>query len=301
MRCGGFFHGFSFGMGFELMRRVIVPAILVATPLVLWWWLGPEKPECDSARSQAARTAVAQAVDRIRQERGDLRRAAVLHLTNDSTDFVTRELRDRLMNGGLLDMDGTPAVEKIRNLLNLRNPGVFSVDAAMEYGRDENLDVVITGEIKSFETVKGHAVLDGRLQFVRMADGHVTEIPLSNAADEGLVGEIAEKVSSDLTGKPSASLSLSTRVILMVLAIIFLPVFVFPILKRVMSRDSNVATAVALVLLLIADGVIISMALGTSGTFCGLAVFLTALAASFGYDLFMLSYAQLSRPSLPTA
>ena len=63
MKFGGLFQGFSFGAGFELMRHVVVPAILVATPLMLWWWLGPEKPSCDSARQLAARSAIAQAAE----------------------------------------------------------------------------------------------------------------------------------------------------------------------------------------------------------------------------------------------
>ena len=151
MKCGGFFHGFSFGAGFELMRRVIVPAILVATPLVLWWWLGPEKPKCDSARSQAARVAVAQVADRIRAERGDIRRAVVLHFTNDSTDYVTRTLRERLMDGGLLDLDGTPPGEKIRSLFNLRNPGTYDVEAAIKYGKKRGLGAVSdTGALEAF-------------------------------------------------------------------------------------------------------------------------------------------------------
>ena len=59
------------------------------------------------------------------------------------------------------------------------------------------------------------------------------------------------------------------------------------------------ATAAVLIALLVIDGVIISIILGTSGTFFGLATFLIALAAAFGYDLYMLSYAQLCRPALP--
>ena len=300
MRYGGFLHGFSFGAGFELMRRVIVPAILVATPLILWWWLGPEKPKCDSARNLAARTAVAQAAERIRTERGDIRRAAVLHLANDPTDFVTKTLRDRLMDGGLLDLDGTPPSEKVRNLLNLRNPGVYDVEVAKEYGKRNDLAAVIIGCIDLFETVKGKAVLEGKLKFIRIGDGSVVEIPLTNAASGGgAIAEIAKKVGTDIGGEESAPLSLTTRILLMALSIFCLPIIVFPFLKLVMRRDSNLATAVALIALLAVDGFIISAALGTSGTFCGLAVFLITLAGAFGYDLFMLSYAQLCRPPMP--
>ena len=66
MKFGGLFNGFSFGAGFALMRHVIVPAILVAAALSVWWWLGPEKPSCDSARQQAAHAAVEQAARQIR-------------------------------------------------------------------------------------------------------------------------------------------------------------------------------------------------------------------------------------------
>ena len=302
MRLGGLLHGFSFGAGFELMRHVIVPAIIVSTPLMLWWWLGPEKPSCDSARQLAARSAIAQAAERIRAERGEIRRAAVFHLANDPSDYVTLSLRARLMEGGLLDLDGTPPSEKIRNLLNLRNAGVFDVDKAMEYGKSNGLDAVITGTLDEFETVKGKAVLKGQLKFVRVAKGDVVDIPFSDGASGGgAAAEIAKAVASGVSGGESAPTSLTTRILLLALSIFILPILVFPFLKMAMGRDSNAAAATALVLLLAADGFIISAALGTSGTFCGLAVFIVVFAAAFGYDLFMLSYAQLRRPPSPGA
>ncbi len=297
MRLGGLFNGFSFGAGFELMRRVIAPAILVATPLMLWWWLGPEKPSCDSARQLAARSAIAQATERIRAERGDIRRAAVLHLANDPSDYVTLSLRSHLAEGGLLDLDGTPPSEKIRNLLNLRNEGLFDVEKAIEYGKSHGLDAVLIGILDEFETVKGKAVLRGQLKFVRIAKGDVVDIPFSdNASGGGSAAEIAKVVAG--TGEPP-SLSLTTRILLLSLSIFLLPILAFPFLKMAMGRNSNVAAATALIILLAIDGFIISAALGTSGTFCGLAVFLIVFAAAFGYDLFMLSYAQLRRPPSP--
>ena len=302
MRFGGLFHGFSFGAGFELMRHVIVPAILVATPLMLWWWLGPEKPSCDSARQLAARSAIAQATERIRAERGDIKRAAVLHLANDSTDYVTHSLRSRLMEGGLLDLDGTPPSEKIRNLFNLRNEGVFDETKAVEYGKSHGLDAVVTGILDEFETVKGKAIIKGKLKFVRIAKGDVVDIPLSGGASGGgSAAEIAKIVAGVAEGDDPPPLSLTTRIFLLALSIFLLPILTFPFLKMAMSRDSNAAAATALVILLAIDGFIISAALGTSGTFCGLAVFIVVLAAAFGYDLFMLSYAQLRRPPSPGA
>lgn len=285
---GGIFHGFSFGVGFELMRRVIAPVILVSIPLLLWWWLGPEKPKCDSARREAARIAVAQVVDRIRAERGDIKRAAVLHFTNDSTDFVTLTLRERLMEGGLLDLDGTPVGEKFRNLLNFRNQGTYDVEDAIKYGRSHKLDAVIIGSIDRFETVKGGVELTGNVKFIKI-DGGIIEIPLTN-----------NKIQDGIPPPDSTeTMSLAMRIFISAVCVFLVPVFSFPFLKLVMRKDSNMATASLLIALLVIDGIIISIMLGTGGTFFGLAVFLIALAVSFGYDLYMLSFAQLCRPALP--
>lgn len=294
MSCGGFFHGFSFGAGFELMRRVIVPVILVATPLVLWRWLGPEKPTCDAVRSQAARVAAVQVAERIHDERGDVRRAAVRHFTNDPTDVITETLREQLMGRGTLDLDGTPLLEKIRNLLNLRNHGVYDVEEAIKYGKRHKLDAVVIGAVDLFETVKGDAVLTGTVKFVKVASGEVVDIPLTDR-------KFKKPDGTTTVGGGVDVLPFWQRLLAMALGIVAVPILFFPFLKLIMRRDSNLATAGVLVSLLAVDGVIISIMLGTGGTFFGLAVFLIALAAAFGYDLFMLSYAQLCRPALPGA
>ena len=291
---GGFFHGFLHGAGFELVRRIVVPAVLVATPLVLWWWLGPEKPTCDAVRTQAGRFAVAQVVNRIHDVRGEARRAAVLHFANDPTDFITKTLRERLMDGGTLDLDGTPTREKIRALLNLRNDGIYDVDEAVKHGKRRKLDAVIVGTIDQFETVKGKAVLTGNVKFVRVASGEVVDIPLT---DQAIL-----KPDGTTTSVPvSDTWPLWLRLLFILAVVIAVPILLFPILKGIMRRNSNLATAGVLVLLVVIDGVVIGVMLGTSGALSDVAVFLIALAASFGYDLFMLSYAQLCRPALPSA
>ncbi len=309
MKFGGLFHGFSFGAGFELMRRIIVPAILVMAPLGLWWWLGPEKPTCDTARKQAAQFAIAQVAEQIRVARGDgITRAAVLHLANDSSDYVTESLRERLSTGGLLDLDGTPVVEKIRNLLNLRNPGigVENVEEAVKYGRRHKLGAVIVGSIERFETVKGTAEITGMVKFIKLETddtaNEIVEIPLTNKRPQP-----AGKEADDDPPPPVASsswretMSLPMRLLLVAVGIAIVPVLLFPFLKLVMRRDSNAATALVLVLLLVIDGTITGVMLGTRMEFPSLALFLVVLSAGFGYDLFMLSFAQLCRPALPGA
>lgn len=300
MRFGGMFHGFSFGIGFELVRRVVVPVILVLCVLGIWRWLGPEKPSCDAARKETARAAIEQAANRIRAEQGDVRRAAVLHLANDPTDYVTLTLRRRLMEGGWLDLDGTPPAEKIRNLLNFRNPSEFDVAKAREYGQKRGLDAVIVGNLDRFETTKDSAVIKGQLKFVRIKKGDVVEIPLA-VEDKAEAGGVPDETKSPLPPSEDGRFSLSTRVCLLVLCVVILPIVAFPFLKLAMGTDSNVTAASALIALVVLDGIVIRAFLGVGDSFFSLTVFLVALAAAFGYDLFMLSYAQLRRPPTPGA
>lgn len=285
---GGLLHGFSLGAGFELTRRVVVPAILAAVPLLLWWWLGPEKPVCDPVRREVAETAVSRVAGSIHDIRGDIRRAAVLHLTNDPTDFVTRALRRQLMDSGTLDVESTPWNERFCYLLNLRIPGVFSVDKALDYGRGRGLDAVIIGSVDRFETVQGKGVLNGLVKLIRVKTGETVDIPLSD-----------RKITGVASLKATGTISLPLRLLLMAAGVFALPVLAFPLLRLAMGRDSNLVTAAALVFLLAVDGLIISSAIGLSDTFFGTAAFLIALAASLGYDLFMLSYAQLCCPKAP--
>ena len=299
---GLFSHGAMHGVGALLTRYILVPTILVAALMALWWWLGPEKPTCDSDRKEVANAAVEQAIVQIRAVQGDARRAALLHLVNDPTDYMTLTLRKRLMEGGWLDLDGTPPSEKIRNLFNFRNKGEFDYEKALEYGKDNELDAVIIGNLDRFETTKDGAALVGKLKFIRVAKGETVEIPLA-AGDPSVAGEKANaKADNAPPPAPAAAesgLSLTTRVCLLVVCIIALPLVTFPFLKMAMRKDSNVAAATALISLVAIDGVLIRAFLGGSDNFFGLAIFLVALAASFGYDMFMLSYAQLCRPPSP--
>lgn len=216
MNYGGALHGFSFGVGLELVRRIVVPAILIATPLFCWWYFGPDKPDCDLVRRDLAHTAAGRVAECVRAGRGEIRRAAVLHLVNDPTDYMTEALRERLVEGGLLDLDSTPTMEKFRNLLNLRNPGCDDVDKARAYARKHNLDAVIIGTLDRFETIEGKGVLTGKVRFVRIAQGDVIEIPLSDIPPEGLIASVLAEVPP----------SYVTRTICLVVAILLLIVFI---------------------------------------------------------------------------
>ena len=132
---------------------------------------------------------------------------------------------------------------------------------------------------------------------MRIAKGDVANIPLTVAGN----AESGNAAKPELASSDDGRFSLTTRVCLLVLCVVAFPVVAFPFLKMAMRRDSNIAAASALIVLVVFDGIIIRAFLGASDSFVSLAVFLVALAAAFGYDMFMLSYAQLCRPPSPAA
>lgn len=282
-------HGFSIGAGYALVQRVIAPIILLSLPLLLWWWLGPEKPSSDRPRNQLAQAVTARVAERIRQERGDVRRAEVLHFANDPTDCVTDALRKNLLNSGfILDMGGTPSSEKVRSLINLRNDGSFDSDRAIDYAKEHQLDAVIIGVVDRFETVNGVADLMGKVKFISLLTGKTVDIPMTK---EGLADDPAPVA--------EGALPYWQLILLGLAGMILLPIVLFPLLKRVMRRDSNLATGGLLLFLTAGNVTAVWLIVGFGTSVSGMVIPLIMLAVGLGYDLFMLSFAQLCRPELP--
>lgn len=287
-------HGFTVGMGFELMRRVIAPLLMIVMiPFLVWIHLGPDKPKSDAPRSLVAAEAAQKVATVLREHRQDVRRVAILHFANDPTDEVTTQVRRVLLESGVFpNAEGNSFAENLRGLLNLRNPGVTAdVEKARDYARQNGFDAVLVGEVDCFETVNGEGRLQGRIRFVR-ASGESVEIPLG-----GKSGAPAEDSGPVALG--GRSIGCGGHVLLMFLGILFLPVLSFPFLVRVMKRASNMSTLLALLVLLMGDGFFIHTAFpGVMGVWGHLAIAAVYLLAVL-YDLFMLSFAQLRGPVAP--
>ena len=78
---------------------------------------------------------VASAVEDLRQNKGSLRRAAILHLVDDPADYVTDRLRAGLEQSGFVDLLDERAGEKVERSLNLRIAPVGELEAALREGR----------------------------------------------------------------------------------------------------------------------------------------------------------------------
>ena len=292
----GFWNGFSFGMGFELMRRVLVPILIIYLGLLCWWWLGPEKPQCSADRKIVAQRVIKQAVVELREVSRDIQKVDVLHLENDPTDFVTQELRKQLMEGGRFDLSGTPILEKLKNFLNLRNEGEFDAEQALKYAKRTKLDGVIIGVLNQFESTANGVVLEGMLKLIQVNTGMVLDFPLSSQLSK----EVASAGVDGMESMVFAQLSGWGRLGIVVSVVLLLPILLIQLIKSVLLKESNGAILSVLVLITVFDGLAIRLLMGNDG-FCGSwLVFCTLLLAAVLFNLFSFNFIRLRLPVHPS-
>lgn len=296
MRAGGFWNGFSFGMGFELMRRILVPVIAIYLGLCCWWWLGPEKPECSSERKEVARRVLEDVSIKLSDVSRAIYRIEVLHFENDPTDFVTYELRNRLMENGRFDLSGTPFFEKLFNFLNLRNDGMFNIEDARKFAKKKKLDGVVIGRLNQFELTAEGVVLDGMLMLVQ-ADGEgVINFPLSSQIPE----IAASSESSDVKSVAFfTQLSDWERLGVVILIVLLLPVLLIKLIKFVLMKESNGAILSVLILITVVDGFAIRLLMGNEGLCGNVLIFCTLLLLAMVFNLFVFSFTRLRLPARP--
>lgn len=289
----GFWNGFSVGMGFELMRRILVPVIIIYLLLLCWWWLGPEKPQCSSARKVVAQRVIDEVVSGLREVSRDINKVEVFHLKNDPTDFVTFELRKQLMEGGRFDLSGTPIMEKIKAFLNLRNDGDFNVEKARRYAKRKNLDGVIIGTLNQFETTADGVVLDGVLKLVLANTEDVLVFPLSSLPKQ------AQEDGAQRAETVAIRLAAWERFGFVVLVILLLPITLIKLIKTVLTRESNGAILAVLVLITVLDGFSIHFLMGKEGVLGSSFVFCILLLSAIVFNLFVFSFTHKRLPLRP--
>ena len=136
-----------------------------------WQHLGPRKPDIGPVRKELAEKVILDIVEDVRISRGNIRQAALLHCSNDPTDYFTDTLRNTIEQRGILDLRDRTVMEKARNLLNLRHPSYAASDAAVAEGRDLDSQGVLYGAIHAFESYPGGSKIDVEVFLVDVSTG----------------------------------------------------------------------------------------------------------------------------------
>ena len=225
----------------QMLSKTLALLLVAYVGWLGWVHLGPHKPEMGPLRQVLADEAVVAMAGDLQAHRGDARRAVLVHFKNDPTDYISDNLRRILERRGVFDLDDKSFMEKLRGLLDMRQPAHSSVPRAAEAARKAGVDVAIIGTIHEFESRAGGA--SARIDYSIVSAG----------GTEMHKGQFIKTI-SDAKAAPASPRSRSTvtwddrvrNALGWALVVLLLPVFTIGFIRAMARRNSNMANAFVL-------------------------------------------------------
>lgn len=251
-----------------------------------WVHLGPRKPEVGPMRRQVAEQVVPQAVEDIRLGRQEVRGAALLHLSNDPSDFVTDLLRDSIEKAGVLDLPDRSFLEKARNLLRLRQPFYDDLDSAVARGKSLGAAAVLFGRVERFESGPKGAQFDLDLTLASVDDGKVVFTKrYSRDIAPGLF-------SNPVVQEQMQAIKPARRFLGWVVIVLLLPVFSIAFIRAMVRKESNRVNAFTLTVYTVVDALLAYLLLGAALTgWLSVLLFIVAVGAALAYNFRVMNFA----------
>ena len=251
-----------------------------------WVHLGPRKPEVGPMRRQVAEQVVPQAVEDIRLGRQEVRAAALLHLSNDPSDFVTDLLRDSIEKAGVLDLPDRSFLEKARNLLRLRQPFYDDLDSAVARGKALGAAAVLFGRVERFESGPKGAQFDLDLTLASVDDGKVVFTKrYSRDIAPGLF-------SNPVVQEQMQAIKPARRFLGWVVIVLLLPVFSIAFIRAMVRKESNRVNAFTLTVYTVVDALLAYLLLGAALTgWLSVLLFIVAVGAALAYNFRVMNFA----------
>ncbi len=286
-------------LGFLLFRG-IVPAIanivfVLYMCYLAWICLGPTKPVLDAARMRVADKMVTQMVEDIRNHRGDVRSAELLHFANDPTDYFSNALRHQLVTNGILDVPDRSMWSKLCARLNLREDTCDTIHEALEEVDPDDVDGVLWGKLDRFETFNGGVLLNGEWYLLDAKAGSVlysgtlamdTTSPLKQAIAD------ATKMDGGLLESTAHLIPWYIRLLGFILSTLLLPIVTIAFIRTMVAKRSNKVNAFLLGTYTAIDAILAFFMIG--GAFVNgwtTMLFLAATAFAFIYNLILMNFA----------
>ena len=270
-----------------------------------WQHLGPQTPKIRSDRKGVADKLIPQIAEDIRSSKDKIRRASVAHFDGDTTGYFTKALRSELDDKGVLDVTDRGLMEKVRDLLGMRQTSYDEIEAAARYAADLNKEAVIFGKIHTFEVKPGGVELDVELTFAEAGTKRVlhqqrytydtsappamatgTTLPALTPAGGGTPGQVAQ------TPGDEATYHWGRRIFAWILLVVLLPVFSMSFIRSMARKDSNRANALVLGVYTVADILLAMLLVGPAlAGWVAIGLFVVAIVASILYNVQVMTVA----------
>lgn len=251
-----------------------------------WENLGPRKPEIGPVRQELADKVILNIVEDIRTSRGNIRQAALLHFSNDPTDYFTNTLRSTIEQRGVLDLRDRTVMEKARNLLNLRHPSYAATDAAVAEGRELDTQGVLYGAIQAFESYPGGSKIDVEVHLADVSTGQpvfTKRYSIEASPTDSVTAAMQEA---------AQSFPWFQRLFGWLIAVLLLPVFTIAFIRTMVRKGSNKSNAFVLVIYTLADALLAWLLVGAAlNAWFPVVVFIVAIAVAFLYNIRIMTFA----------
>lgn len=251
-----------------------------------WANLGPQKPEIGPIRRELADRLIPGIVEDIRNEKGDIHQTAFLHFGNDPTNYLTDNLRSTIEQNGVLDLYDQTFMEKLRDVLNLRQPSFSETEDAIEAGQKLGVQSVLYGNIFTFESYPGGVLIDIEVKLTDISTGEV--VFTERYSTEASRSEFVSAEFQELTG----SYPWFQRLFGWLIAVLLLPVFTIGFIRAMVRKKSNQTNAFVLAIYTLVDALLAWLLVGAVlNTWLTVVVFIVAIAAAFLYNVRIMTFA----------
>ncbi len=217
----------------NLMKTLLLLILTGITVLIVWKTLAPPAPSIPQARLKLAESTARRFVEQLRQNRGNARSVVVLHLANDPAHCITRAVRNRIRETGVLNLANDSLMERFQTAFGIPFDGCGNGHDAMAIAEKAPQDMVVWGTVDRFETDEnGHPVIAGELHVI---DVVAMEPVLTFSMGDSLSDARQMKAAAPRTTQAS----ISSRLAVFLLPAILVPLVFFPAIRKLVARRSN--------------------------------------------------------------
>ena len=219
----------------KCLKTISLIVVAMNTAMLLWKTFSSPVQQVPQARLKLADAAAERFVDQLRLNRGNAKTAVVLHLANDPTHCVTRGIRRRIRETGILNIPNETFTEHFKTSFNLPVEGCGNEQDALHISEQTSQDLLIWGTVERFEMDgNNHPVLTGELHVIDVA---AMEQIFSFTMEDSPAP--SEPQPPEQVAAPKENVSPFGRIAYFLVMAILVPFILFSKIRKLVTKRSN--------------------------------------------------------------
>lgn len=235
----------------KCLKTISLIVVAMNTAMLLWKTFSSPVQQVPQARLKLADAAAERFVDQLRLNRGNAKTAVVLHLANDPTHSVTRAIRRRIRETGILNLPNETFTEHFKTSFNLPIEGCGNEQDAMHIAEQTPQDLLIWGTVERFEMDENnHPVLAGELHVIDVSA--MEQVFSFTMEDSSAPSELQPPEQVAVTSQ-TEDISIFGRIASFLVMAILVPFILFSKIRKLVAKRSNNINLALLTALVVFD------------------------------------------------